>query len=171
MLVAKSIFPVVVSFEEQTQLEQWESAHGTPQQVALRCRIILAAIKGEQNQSISNRLKVSRPMVNFWRKRVRDLGIERVWETAPGRGRKTHYDQSLRDAIILATLETKPMRMARWSCRSMAKEKNVSKDTINRLWKLHNLKPHLSQSFKRSPDLNAGAPIIASRALKVPLSG
>jgi len=25
---------------ERTQLEQWESAHGTPQQVALRCRII-----------------------------------------------------------------------------------------------------------------------------------
>jgi len=29
---------------ERTQLEQWESAHGTPQQVALRCRIILRAV-------------------------------------------------------------------------------------------------------------------------------
>ncbi len=30
---------------ERTQLEQWESAHGTPQQVALRCRIIMAILR------------------------------------------------------------------------------------------------------------------------------
>ncbi len=41
-------FPVVVTSSDQAQLKQWESAHGTPQQVALRCRIILSAIAGEQ---------------------------------------------------------------------------------------------------------------------------
>ena len=34
----------------------------------------------------------------------------------------------------------------------MAKEKNISKDTVNRLWQMHNLKPHLSQTFKLSRD-------------------
>jgi hypothetical protein len=35
---------------ERTQLEQWESAHGTPQQVALRCRIILRAVAGKKEE-------------------------------------------------------------------------------------------------------------------------
>src|ERR1700674_2865903 len=46
---------------DRTQLEQWESAHGTPQQVALRCRIILDAVAGEQNVAIAEKLRVSRP--------------------------------------------------------------------------------------------------------------
>ena len=78
-------FPVVVTSDDQAQLEQWEAAHGTPQQVALRCRIILSAIAGQQNQTIATRLKVSRPTVNLWRKRVRDMGIGQVWEIAPWR--------------------------------------------------------------------------------------
>jgi hypothetical protein len=76
---------------ERTQLEQWESAHGTPQQVALRCRIILDAVAGEQNVAIAEKLRVSRPTVLLWRKRVREQGIGQVWHIAPGRGRKPQY--------------------------------------------------------------------------------
>jgi len=34
----------------------------------------------------------------------------------------------------------------------MAQEQGVSKDTVNRLWQLHNIKPHLSRTFKLSRD-------------------
>ena len=85
---------------ERTQLEHWESAHGTPQQVALRCRIILGAIAGQDNVSIAEQLGVSRPTVQLWRKRVSEQGIGEVWQIAPGRGRKPQYDQAQRAAII-----------------------------------------------------------------------
>src|SRR5207248_256127 len=62
---------------ERTQLEQWESAHGTPQQVALRCRIILRAVAGQQNVAIAEGLGVSRPTVQLWRKRVHQQSEER----------------------------------------------------------------------------------------------
>jgi transposase len=90
--------------------------------------------------------------VELWRGRVRDLGIDQVWEIASGRGRKPHYDQAKRDAIINATLQTKPKGMTHWSCRRMAKAQAVSTSTVNRLWQLHNLKPHLSRTFKLSRD-------------------
>ena len=90
--------------------------------------------------------------MNLWRKRVRDLGIGQVWKIAPGRGRKAHYDQATRDAIINATLQTKPKGMTHWSCRTMAEEQEVSKDTVNRLWQTHNIKPHLSRTFNLSRD-------------------
>ena len=88
---------------ERTQLETWESSHGTPQQVALRCRIILGALAGEDNVSIAEALGVSRPTVQLWRTRVREQGIGALWQTAAGRGRKPQYDQAQRAAIIEAT--------------------------------------------------------------------
>jgi transposase len=137
---------------ERAQLEAWESAHGTPQQVALRCRIILGALAGQDNMSIAEQLGVSRPTVQMWRKRVAQQGIAELWEIAPGRGRKPQYDQATRDAIIRATLQSKPKGMTHWSCRRMAQAQEVSKNTVNRLWQLHNLKPHLSRTFKLSRD-------------------
>ncbi len=137
---------------ERAQLEIWGSAQGTPQQVALRCRIILGALAGQDNVLIAEQLGVSRPTVQLWRKRVRAQGIGGVWEIAPGRGRKPQYDQARRDGIIEATLRSKPKGMTHWSCRLMAESQEVSKNTVNRLWQLHNLKPHLSRSFKLSRD-------------------
>jgi transposase len=137
---------------ERTQIEQWEASHGTPQQVALRCRIILRALAGQDNVGIAAELEVSRPTVQLWRKRVREQGIGEVWKIAPGRGRKPRYDQARREAIMEATLQGKPAGMSPWSCRLMAEAQGVSKSTVNRLWQLHNLKPHLSRTFKLSRD-------------------
>ncbi len=137
---------------ERAQLEAWESAHGTPQQVALRCRIILGALAGQDNVSIAAELGVSRPTVQLWRKRVGESGIGEVWEIAAGRGRKPQYDQATREAIIAATLQSKPAGMTHWSCRLMAEAQSVSKNTVNRIWQLHNIKPHLSGTFKLSRD-------------------
>jgi len=136
---------------ELAQLKKWESSHGTPQQVALRCRIIMGSMAGQQNVAIAKNLGVSRPTVLLWRKRVREQGIGEVWEIAPGRGRKPQYDQAKRDKIINATL-CKPKGRTHWSCRRMAEAQGVSKNTVNRLWQLHNLKPHLSRTFKLSRD-------------------
>ena len=36
--------------------------------------------------------------------------------------------------------------------RLIAAAHDVSKSTVNRLWRLHNIKPHLSRTFKLSRD-------------------
>ncbi|MGB7023535.1 MAG: IS630 family transposase [Candidatus Acidiferrales bacterium] len=141
-----------LSAGDQVQLVGWESAQGTPQQVALRCRLVLAAADGWPDLEIASRYEVNRHTVALWRGRVQSAGIDTVWEIQPGRGRKPKYDLEKRDAWIRATLETKPKGMTQWSCRSMAKAQGVSRSTVNRLWQLHNLKPHLSRTFKLSRD-------------------
>lgn len=151
-VMPKSSLPVVLSANDQAQLRQWESAHGTPQQVALRCRIILGAVAGEENGAIAERLRINRHTVELWRKRVRAQGVAQVWEIGPGRGRKPHYDQAKRDQIIEATLRTRPKGMTHWSCRLMAKAQQLSPSTVNRLWQMHNIRPHLSRTFKLSRD-------------------
>jgi transposase len=147
------ISPLVsLSADDLAQVVRWEAAPSTPQQVALRCRLVLAAAAGKQDREIASTYDVNRHTAALWRQRVRAAGIGSLWEIQPGRGRKPKYDQEKRDALIAATLETKPKGMTHWSCRTLAKAQGVSHSTVNRLWHLHNLKPHLSRTFKLSRD-------------------
>ncbi len=147
------ISPLVsLAADDLEQVVRWEAAPSTPQQVALRCRLVLAAASGKQDLEIASIYDVNRHTAALWRQRVRAAGIGSLWEIQPGRGRKPKYDQEKRDALIAATLETKPKGMTHWSCRTLAKAQGVSHSTVNRLWQLHNLKPHLSRTFKLSRD-------------------
>src|SRR6516165_5970552 len=147
------ISPVVsLSADDLDQLVRWEAAQGTPPQVALRCRLILAAAAGKQDLEIAAAYDVNRHTAALWRQRVRTKGVAAVWEIQAGRGRKPVLSQAKRDAILAATLKAKPKGMTHWSCRTMAQAQGVSKNTVNRLWQLHNLKPHRTKTFKLSRD-------------------
>jgi len=137
---------------DREKLQQWTAAHGTPQQVALRCRIVLATAAGESDVSISKRLSVNRNTVILWRKRFSDEGLDGLWDIAPGRGRKPTYQIDKIAGIVNATLQTKPPGMTHWSCRTMAESQGVSKSTINNIWRAHNLQPHRTETFKLSRD-------------------
>src|SRR5438093_13616314 len=85
---------------ERAELEKWESSYGTPQQVALRWRIILGALAGQDNVAIAEQIGVSRPTVQLWGKAVSHQGIGQVGEIAAGRRRKPQYGQAGRDKTI-----------------------------------------------------------------------
>jgi transposase len=144
--------PVVLSEAERNRLESWVRAQFTPQQVALRSRILLMAADGKQDLEIAGELNVNRHTPALWRKRFQTEGLDGVWETQPGRGCKPRYDEQKVNAIITATLQTKPKGSTHWSCRTMARAQNVSPSTISRLWQEHNLKPHRTRGFKLSRD-------------------
>lgn len=144
-----------LSPSEQLQLQQWVAAHGTPQQVALRCQIVLAAASGESDVAIAEQLSVNRKTVILWRQRFSEQRLDALWEIAPGRGRKPTYDIDKIAAIVDATLQSKPEGMTHLSCRAMAKSQGVSKSTVNNIWLAHNLKPHRVETFdpvRRSGD-------------------
>jgi len=141
-----------VSLSDQEQIGQWLAAHGTPQQVALRSRIVLAAAAGQSDSAIAQRLETNRKTVMLWRARFTEQGLESLWEIAPGRGRKPTYGPEKIKAIVNATLQTKPKGMTQWSCRLMAESQKVSKSTVSNIWRSHNLKPHRVKSFKLSRD-------------------
>src|ERR1035437_3499075 len=137
---------------DQQQLRHWVSAFGTPQQVALRSQIVLAAAEGQSDNAIAQQLEVNRKTVMLWRTRFTQEGLDSLWEVAPGRGRKPTYGAEKIQAIVDATLRSKPKGMTQCSCRLMAARQGVSKSTINNIWQSHNLKPHRVKSFKLSRD-------------------
>jgi transposase len=143
---------LAVSEDQRKQIEQWLAALGTPQQVALRGRIILAASHGESEAAIAAEMNVNRKTVRLWSERFVAQGLPGLWEIAPGRGRKATYSAERIKAVIDATLQSKPKGMTHWSCRLMAANQGMSKSTVSNLWRSHNIKPHRTKTFKLSRD-------------------
>ena len=137
----ESNLALALSADQLEQLEQWLAAHGTPQQVALRCRIVLAAVQGGSDLSIAAGLDVNRHTVTLWRKRFAEQGLECLWQIAAGRGRKPIFGTEQIKAVVNATLQTKPKGMTHWSCRLMAKRQGMSKSTISNIWCSHKSAP------------------------------
>jgi transposase len=147
------VSPLALSTDDREKIEGWLNAHGTPQQVCLRSRIILAAADGQADSAIARELEINRKTVMLWRERFGEAGADSLWDIAPGRGRKPTYSARKIKAIVNATLQTKPEGMTHWSCRTMAEQQGVSKSTISNIWRSHNLKPHRSETFKLSRDI------------------
>jgi transposase len=144
--------PIRLCPSDQRELERWLAAHRTPHQVALRCRIVLAAAQGQQDKFIAGDLDVNYKTVALWRQRFTKEGVDCLWEVAEGRGRKPVYDARKIKEIINATLQTRPSGATHWSCRSMSRAQGVSKATVNRIWQSHHLQPHRTKGFKLSRD-------------------
>jgi transposase len=92
---------IELSSAEQQQLQQWARAHGTPQQVVMRCcQIVLANAQGHSDVAIAEQLSINRNTVILWRTRFSEQRLEAVWTIAPGRGRKPTYDSDKIAAIV-----------------------------------------------------------------------
>jgi transposase len=144
--------PLVLTDDQRGQLQSWLAALGTPQQVALRCRIILAMAAGNNEVTVASQHHVNRKTVRLWRERFHQQGLPGLWDIAPGRGRKATYDTHRIQTVIDATLQSKPPGSTHWSCRTMAAAQGISKSTISNIWRSHNLKPHRTKTFKLSRD-------------------
>lgn len=123
-----------------------------PHRLVERAKIIQMAADSVLNKEIALRLGVSRPTVQLWRQRFLALRLAGLEKDAPRPGRFPNIPQRKIDAVVEATLHTTPEDATHWSVRSMAKAQGMSRMTVQRIWKQHNLKPHLVETFKLSRD-------------------
>jgi len=142
---------IVLSDDERELLERWARRPQSAQALALRCRIVLAAADGATNQDIAAELGCHPTTVGKWRTRFAQMGVDGLHdEPRPGKPRTITDDDVER--VIVMTLESTPPDATHWSTRSMAKASGMSQTAIRRIWGAFGLKPHLTESFKLSPD-------------------
>ena len=143
--------PLELSDEVRAQLESYRNSRSLRHDLVRRSEIILLAAEGWPNDAISATVGLSRFTVGKWRKRFLESGIEGLYdEWRPGRPRSVKNEQVAE--VVFKTLETKPKAETQWSVRTMAKECDVSKDTVHRIWRTFGLKPHRQEHFKLSTD-------------------
>ena len=143
--------PIALADDERVKLEAWARRPKTSQRLALRSRIVLAAVAGKSNTEIAADLRITMPTVGKWRQRFLDDRLEGLAdEPRPGAPR-TITDVQVEE-VVTKTLESKPANATHWSTRSMAKAAGLSQTAVARIWRAFELKPHLRETFKLSTD-------------------
>ena len=141
--------PVTVLAEQREQLEQLIRTHSTPQQLALRARMIVHAAEGVRVRESARELGVWPKTVRYWRKRWRQADdkhsvCERLAD-APRSGAPATYTAEQVCAVVAMTCE-KPSEsdrpISQWSQREIADEairrgivRNISQRSVGRFLK------------------------------------
>jgi len=151
MALGRPLTPLTLSPQQHDQLASIARSRSMPHALVKRAKIILFAAKGLNNASISEKLGLSRPTVGQWRRRYLEQGIMGLHdELKPGAPRSIRDERIA--TLIRKTLKTKPKDRTHWSCRSIAKEAELSKSTVHRVWQAFGIQPHRQKHFKLSTD-------------------
>jgi putative transposase len=160
--------PLQLSETQREQLQQLVNRHSTPQQIALRARIILLADEGGNHREIARHLNISRDMARQWRNRWLELNeknmplVERLAD-APRSGGPMSF--SLEQILqIFGMACEKPEDYGRpishWTARELADEvvkqgivTSISPRHVGRLMSEADLKPHQSQYWLNPPPI------------------
>lgn len=137
---------------DRERLEELARNRNTPQKVVWRSRIVL--LSGESMGAVAVAATVGKSVltVRRWRRRYRDKGVDGLLKDATRPPRRKPLSAETVKNVVAMTLNTKPPGVTHWSVRSMAKASGISPAAVQRIWKAHGLKPHLTRTFKLSRD-------------------
>lgn len=143
--------PLLLDDETRAKLELIARRPKTAQRLALRARIVLLCAERKTNSEVAAELRCNPVTVGKWRERFRCGGIEALVDE-PRSGAPRKITDGKVEEVVTKTLESTPRGQTHWSRRTMAKDSGLSPDSVGRIWKAFGLKPHLSETFKLSPD-------------------
>jgi putative transposase len=143
---------LLLSDEERSQLQSFARSRSIPAALSNRARIILSSADGEPNNSIAERLKLTKATVGKWRARFIERRIAGLYDDVrPGRPRTVDDERVAQ--LIRTTLHTKPADgSTHWSVRCVAAQTGISKSSVARYFQLFGLQPHRTEGFKLSND-------------------
>ena len=142
---------LVLTEVERAELSALAARRKTAQALALRARIVLACMEGEQNKDVAARLALYETTVGKWRRRFAEHRLDGLRDE-PRSGAPRTVDDARIEAVIVRTLESQPPDATHWSSRGMARASGLSVSTVQRIWRAFGLQPHRLETFKLSTD-------------------
>ncbi|BAB77207.1 helix-turn-helix domain-containing protein [Nostoc sp. PCC 7120 = FACHB-418] len=151
---------------ERDQLQKLINRHNTPQQIALRAKIILMASEGQNHREIARNLDVNRQTARLWRNRWletegKELLIEQRLQDSERVGARPKF--SMEQVIELFALACSPPSdygrpISHWTVRELTDEiikqgiiESISIRHLGRLLEEAELKPHQSRYWLTPP--------------------
>src|SRR5437016_4738754 len=143
--------PLLLTAEEQRELQSLAHRSRSAPALARRARIVLACATGEDNKTVARRLRTVAATVGKSRRRFVEQRMAGLYdEPRPGTPRNITDEQM--EQVVVRTLESTPRGATHWSTRAMAQATGLSHMAISRIWHAFGLQPHRSEAFKLSPD-------------------
>jgi len=146
--------------EERAALEAMARSSSLPHRSVVQAKGLLLAAEGVANNEIARRCEVEPNAVRRWRSKFAVDGVAGVGRIRPGRGRKPEVPDEVIEVIVHDTLHTTPVGATHWSTRSMAEHAGVGKDTVARIWRARQIRPHRVETFKLSNDPDFEAKLV-----------
>jgi hypothetical protein len=137
---------------DRATLDGWVSGRNTPQKVVWRSRIVLLSADRVGVMAIGRAVGKSKVTVSRWQERYLAQGPGGLRRDATRPARKPPLTGAAIKQVLDKTLHEKPAAGTRWSSRKMAAACGLSYTSVQRIWKAHELKPHLMKTFKLSND-------------------
>jgi len=151
MAIGRPKPPLELSEEVKAQLEVMSNSRSLPYAQVRRAQIILLSAQGLTNTAIAKQVGLSIKMVGTWRQRFIDQGLMGLYDQPKPGAPRTISDEQVAE-LIQKTLKSTPKGATHWTCRRIAKETNLSKSTVQRIWSAFNLQPHRQKHFTLSTD-------------------
>ncbi len=145
--------------EEESVLRKRVALRHAPMSTVQRARIVLAASAGERNDTIAANLGITPFSVALWRRRFAEERLAGL-EDRPRSGRPATYTDADRVRVVETACTKTPEAETHWSVRSLAGVTGVGRETVHRLLKRADLKPHRVGTFSRSNDPDFVAKLI-----------
>jgi transposase/transposase-like protein len=142
---------LVITDDERAELLRLTKRARTNRDTAFRARLVLACADEATNLEIARRYRCRPHTVGKWRSRFIKERLDGLYDEPRVGGPRKITDAEV-EAVVVKTLETTPKGHTHWSTRKMAEKAGMSHTMIGRIWRTFGLKPHVSQSFKMSPD-------------------
>lgn len=142
---------LVVTDDERRALMRLTKRARANRLLAFRARLVLACADGVANTAVARRYRTTNATVGKWRQRFIERGLDGMYDEPRVGAPRTISDEDV-EAVLVKTLETTPPGETHWSTRTMASNAGMSHTTIGRIWRTFGLKPHVTESFKMSPD-------------------
>jgi transposase len=142
--------PLQIDAQTRNTLNKFVLSSSTPQSLALRSRIVLAAAGGSNNQQIAAALKVPPITVGKWRQSFAIYGIEGLRD-APRSGRPPKHEADIRHQVQTRVCQ-QPKNQSRWTVRTLAAELGLPPSTVHAILVAAKLQPHRIRTFTFSPD-------------------
>src|SRR5437016_965922 len=148
--MARPVAVLELTPDEKQKLQRLAGSKTGSQRDGLRARIVLRRAEGSREAEVAAALGVSINTVSTWSRRFEQQGLEGLRDR-PGRGRKPWLPSTQVRQIITRVVQP-PKGKKKWSTRSMAAAAGMSHQSVHRIWKDNDLKPHLRRTFKISND-------------------
>jgi putative transposase len=145
---------LVLSEEEQAQLQSLARSRSLPAALVQRANIVLACAAGATKRAVAQRFGTTNATVGKWRRRFvvrRIAGLDD--ELRPGKPRA--IDDERIAELLTTTLHHRPKDGAtHWSVRGLAAKTGIAKTSVHRLLQAFGLQPHRRDSFRPTNQRN-----------------
>jgi len=150
--MARIAQPMIATAEQYQELLVMQRSLKIEKRYSQRAEIIVLSLAGKSLEEIIERTGLSRPIVNKWRQRFRQHGLEGLKDAA--RSGKPSVITAKQKAMVIQKACEKPSGgYTNWSQERIANQVGISQSKVHQILKQADLKPHKIEYWcGKSPD-------------------